>query len=171
MDTVSPEKRREIMRAIRGKDTHPELMVRSLAHGLGYRYRLHRKDLPGSPDLVFVSPKKVVFVHGCFWHGHECRADRHPKTRPDYWAMRIAKNQERDLRKQRELQQTGWSVLTIWECELRDPAAVVRRLRTFLDVGKLRRPKHRSLARTTIPASRLGGPSTDNSRSRLRRSG
>lgn len=133
MDTVSREKRTEIMRAIRGVDTRPEMTVRRLAHRLGYRYRLHRRDLPGSPDLVFPSRRKVVFVHGCFWHGHDCRANRLPKTRPDYWASRFAKNKERDARKLRELEAAGWSVLTLWECELRDPVAIGVRLRRFLD--------------------------------------
>jgi DNA mismatch endonuclease (patch repair protein) len=132
MDTVTPEKRSEIMRSIRGKDTRPEMIVRRVTHHLGFRYRLHKKDLPGSPDLVFSSRKKVIFVHGCFWHDHRCRVGRHPKTRPAYWAMRFEKNRKRDIRQVRKLRRAGWKVLTVWECELADVSALSKRLRSFL---------------------------------------
>lgn len=132
MDTVTPEKRSEIMRRIRGKNTRPEMIVRRATHHLGFRYRLHRKDLPGSPDLVFPSRKKVIFVHGCFWHDHRCRAGRHPKTRPKYWAMRFEKNRKRDARQVRALRRAGWKALTVWECQLTDVSALSKRIRSFL---------------------------------------
>ena len=113
--------RSAVMRAVKGRDTKPEITVRRAAHALGYRFRLHRKDLPGSPDLVFPSRKKVVFVHGCFWHGHDCaRGARTPKTNAEYWRAKIARNVVRDARVERELAALGWAVLTIRECELND---------------------------------------------------
>lgn len=116
------------MSRVRGKNTAPEFVVRGLAHALGYRFRLHRKDLPGSPDLVFPSRHKVVFVHGCYWHRHPgCRRASTPGTRRDFWEAKFARNVERDARKERELRQAGWDVLTIWECETRD----VERLATI----------------------------------------
>jgi DNA mismatch endonuclease (patch repair protein) len=121
------------MSRIRGKDTKPELVVRRLAHALGYRYRLHRKDLPGRPDLVFPGRRKVVFVHGCFWHRHPgCRKASTPSTRREFWETKFAQNVERDARKEAELRAAGWEVLVIWECETRDSAAVAKRLREFL---------------------------------------
>jgi DNA mismatch endonuclease (patch repair protein) len=124
------------MRAIRSKDTKPELVVRRLVHAIGYRYRLHRKDLAGQPDLVFPSRRKVVFVNGCFWHGHDCRRGNvHPKTNASYWRAKIARNVERDVRSKTALCDSGWSVLTIWECETKpgNRNALVDALRTFLD--------------------------------------
>lgn len=132
MDNVSRERRSEIMRSIRGKDTAPELALRRLIFRLGYRYRLHAKDLPGSPDLVFRARRKVIFMHGCFWHGHHCRAGRHPKTRPAYWSERFAKNRRRDTKNVRVLRRLGWSVLTVWECQLLDPVRVATRVQEFL---------------------------------------
>ncbi|MBR0847546.1 DNA mismatch endonuclease Vsr [Bradyrhizobium diazoefficiens] len=140
MDNVSRERRSEIMRSIRGKDTGPELALRRLLFGLGYRYRLHAKDLPGSPDLVFRAGRKVIFVHGCFWHGHHCRAGRHPKTRPAYWRERFAKNQRRDIRNVRSLRRLGWSVLTVWECQLSNPLKVIARVQQFLGRPVSERP-------------------------------
>lgn len=132
MDTVSPERRSEIMRSIRGKNTLPEVLLRRIVFGLGYRYRLHGSELPGSPDLVFKSRHKVIFVNGCFWHNHTCRAGRHPKTRPEYWAARFKKNRERDARNLRKLRRMGWSVLTVWECQLLDLLRVKARVKKFL---------------------------------------
>lgn len=131
-DILSKTQRSALMRRIRGRDTRPELIVRKLAHSLGYRFRLHKKSLPGSPDLVFPFRRKIIFVHGCFWHGHECRRNRHPKSRPDYWAMRFAKNKERDQRNLSALNALGWSVLVIWECETADTNHLSRRLVRFL---------------------------------------
>lgn len=122
------------MARVKGKDTGPELKVRRLAHALGYRFRLHRKDLPGTPDLAFPARSKAIFVHGCFWHGHDCaRGARKPKTRADYWAAKIARNRRRDEEAQAALAEMGWESLTLWECELKDVDALARRLREFLD--------------------------------------
>jgi len=118
--TTPKEKRSQIMRAVRSLDTRPELIVRSLLHILGYRFRLHRKDLPGSPDLVFPSRKKIIFVHGCFWHGHACkRGGRQPKTNSDYWQAKIARNRARDSVSLVTLKESGWEVMVVWECQLR----------------------------------------------------
>lgn len=105
------------MRRIRSNDTGPELLVRAVVSKLGFRYRLHRKDLPGSPDLVFGPRKKVIFVHGCFWHQHGCKNTRLPKTNSDYWLPKLKRNQERDKKAIATLQTLGWDVLVIWECE------------------------------------------------------
>ena len=126
--------RRRTMQAVRSKNTKPEMVVRRLVHSLGYRYRLHRRDLPGVPDLVFPSRRKIIFVHGCFWHGHTCRGEpRLPKTNRDYWVLKISRNAERDREHLYELARLRWEVLTVWECELRDTARLVTRLREFLD--------------------------------------
>lgn len=127
------EVRSRTMRAVRSKNTKPELVVRRLAHSLGFRFRLHRKDLPGSPDLVFPGRRRVVFVHGCFWHGHDCkRGSRQPKENAEYWRAKISRNVARDERVLGELSALGWESLTVWECELRDHPALAIRLRAFL---------------------------------------
>lgn len=132
-DVLTPEQRRRCMAAIRSKDTKPELIVRSIAHGLGYRFRLQRRDLPGRPDLVFTGRRKVVFVHGCFWHQHPgCRFATRPTTRAAFWAAKLDGNRERDARVQQQLEQLGWAVLVVWECETRKPEAVGARLAAFL---------------------------------------
>ena len=133
MDTLSPEQRSERMALIRGKDTAPELTVRRLVHKLGYRYRKHRRELPGQPDLVFAGRRKIIFVHGCFWHRHGCSLGRLPKSRLEFWSDKLEKNRARDLRNVERLEQAGWRVLTIWECELGDPQTIARRVRGFLD--------------------------------------
>jgi DNA mismatch endonuclease (patch repair protein) len=128
----TPEQRSAVMRAVKSRDTKPEMIVRRAAHALGYRFRLHRKDLPGNPDLVFPSRKKAVFVHGCFWHGHDCaRGARMPKANAEYWTAKIGRNVARDDRVRNELASLGWETLTIWECELRQ-GAVNERLSRFL---------------------------------------
>jgi DNA mismatch endonuclease (patch repair protein) len=124
--------RSENMRRITGKNTMPELIVRRLLFQHGFRYRLHRAELPGKPDIVFVSRRKVIFVHGCFWHAHSCRVAHKPRTNEGYWAPKLLRNQERDARHLLALKAAGWEVLTIWECELRDVASVKRRLLQFL---------------------------------------
>jgi DNA mismatch endonuclease, patch repair protein len=125
--------RSRIMRAVKGRDTSPEWTVRRLAHELGYRYRLHRSDLPGKPDLAFIGRRKVVFVHGCFWHGHQCRRGaRTPKANRAYWQSKIARNKERDGRNIAALKAMDWRVLTVWECELKSRARVAARLKRFL---------------------------------------
>jgi DNA mismatch endonuclease (patch repair protein) len=123
------------MRRIKSKGMKPELAVRSLVHGLGYRYRLHRKDLPGKPDIVFGPARKVIFVHGCFWHGHEdpaCLDGRAPRSNEGYWLPKLARNKERDAASVAALEAAGWRVLVVWECETRDQAALKSRLEAFL---------------------------------------
>jgi DNA mismatch endonuclease (patch repair protein) len=128
MDKLSPEQRSANMRAIRSRDTKPELIVRRALREMGLTgYRLHRKDLPGSPDIAFIGRKKAIFVHGCFWHGHDCREGvRRPKSRREYWLPKIAGNQARDLRRWQALTAAGWDVLVLWECEGSDPALISR---------------------------------------------
>ena len=125
--------RRRTMQAVKSHDTKPELAVRSLLHSLGYRFRLHRKDLPGCPDLVFPARRAIVFVHGCFWHGHDCaRGARLPKSNAAYWAAKIERNRVRYLAQQNALAEAGWRVHVVWECQLRNPGAVLRNLTEFL---------------------------------------
>lgn len=116
-DTVSKEVRSAIMAAVRDRDTKPELLARRTLHRAGFRFRLHRRDLPGSPDIVLPRHKTVVFVHGCFWHGHHCRRGRRPTTRPDFWNAKLDGNIQRDAKNQAELQILGWTVFVIWTCE------------------------------------------------------
>jgi DNA mismatch endonuclease (patch repair protein) len=132
MDTLTKEARSILMSKIRSKDTRPELTVRNILHKVGYRYRLHRKDLPGKPDLVFVGLKKVINVNGCFWHGHKCPAGRIPKSNVDFWTKKIQTNQERDVRNLRKLNRLGWSVKTIWECQTKNRIKLSKRLLHFL---------------------------------------
>lgn len=115
----------------------PELKVRSLVHMLGYRFRLHRKDLPGKPDLVFGPRRKVIFVHGCFWHSHNCKAAHIPKSNQEYWVPKLQRNKARDGRNIEVLEADGWQALVIWECEARDEGRLRKRLRTFL--GRVKR--------------------------------
>ena len=130
----TPENRSRIMRAVKGRDTSLEMAVRRLVYSMGYRYRFHRKDLPGKPDLVFISRRKVLFIHGCFWHGHDCkRGARVPKTNVDYWLKKIARNRARDAQNEAALQAQSWRILVIWECQIKDEAALKQRLRSFLD--------------------------------------
>ena len=122
------------MRAVKSRDTAPELVVRRLAHGLGHRFRLHRKDLPGNPDLAFIAARKVIFVHGCFWHGHDCkRGARVPKTNTEYWTKKTARNRLRDMKVARLLKESGWKSLVIWECETRGPDRIQRKIQRFLN--------------------------------------
>lgn len=121
------------MRAVRSQDTQPELAVRRIAHNLGFRFRLHRKDLPGSPDLVFPRRKKIILVHGCFWHAHDCaRGARTPKQNRDYWTAKIERNAQRDRKVMRELNAAGWATLVIWECQTRDAGELIGCIKTFL---------------------------------------
>jgi DNA mismatch endonuclease (patch repair protein) len=131
-DTRSAEQRRRIMQAVKTRDTGPELSVRRLLHRLGYRYRLNVQTLPGRPDIVFTRLKRAIFVHGCFWHGHGCLKGQAPKSRLDYWAPKLDSNKERDAAQLRALEELGWSVLTVWQCETRDLEALEMRLRRFL---------------------------------------
>lgn len=123
VDSLTPEARSRNMAKIRGRDTGPEMLVRRAAHALGLRFRLHRRDLPGTPDLVFPGRRIALFVHGCFWHRHPgCRMAYSPKSRVDFWQTKFDGNVERDARKQRELAEAGWTAVVIWECETRDQA-------------------------------------------------
>jgi DNA mismatch endonuclease (patch repair protein) len=122
------------MSRIRSRNTKPELAVRRLLHSLGYRYRLHRKDLPGSPDIVFPSRRSVIFVHGCFWHGH-FGCGRVPKSRLSYWIPKLQRNKLRDKRNARTLTRKGWKIMVIWECQLGGEKSLVRRISKFLEVA------------------------------------
>ncbi|MBM3760215.1 MAG: DNA mismatch endonuclease Vsr [Acidobacteria bacterium] len=122
------------MAKVRSKDTGPEMVVRKLVHAMGYRYRLHRKDLPGAPDLVFASLGKVIFVHGCFWHLHQgCSLARMPKSRLDFWKPKLEANRERDKKNLRQLKKLGWTSITIWECQLGDDKKLRDRIERFLN--------------------------------------
>ena len=131
-DNRTPESRSALMSRIGGKNTAPELAVRGLLHALGYRFRLHRKDLPGTPDIVFPSRRKVVFVNGCFWHAHGCRIGRPPKSRPGFWLPKLERNRIKDKRNIRALRRLGWLVLTIWQCQVRKPTQLRTKLIAFL---------------------------------------
>jgi len=134
-DTISKQRRSELMSRIRSKNSKVELLVRSLVHRMGYRFRLHRKDLPGKPDLVFAGRRKVIFVHGCFWHWHpdpNCKQARMPKSRQEFWRPKLEGNRRRDRENRQKLIELGWEVLEIWECEARDPEKIQSRIRNFL---------------------------------------
>ena len=134
MDTLTPSQRSERMSRVRSKDTKPELAVRRLTHSLGYRYRLHNHKLPGCPDLVFASRKKVIFVHGCFWHRHpRCKNTRWPKSRLDFWKPKLEANRKRDLSNQRKLRGIGWEYLVVWGCETRDVERLSGKIVEFLE--------------------------------------
>lgn len=132
-DVLLPSQRSYCMSRIRGKDTKPEMIVRRTAHAMGFRFRLHRRDLPGTPDLVFPKLRAVVFVHGCFWHMHRCQLGRVvAKTNARFWAEKRRGNRERDARNRRLLRRLGWRVLVIWECQTRNTELMSNRLRRFL---------------------------------------
>ena len=134
MDNIPPSERSEIMSRVRAKNSRPEMLVRRLVFSAGYRYRLHDRKLPGCPDLVFRGRRKVIFVHGCFWHRHEsCALARMPKSRLDFWEPKLTANKERDARHRKQLATEGWHVLTVWECELKDTERLKRNIRRFLD--------------------------------------
>lgn len=132
MDTITSAERSALMSRIRSKNTTSELVVRSLLHQLGYRFRLHRKDLPGRPDIVLPRHRKIVFVHGCFWHGHTCKLGSKPKTNVSYWQTKIRTNRARDARNREELMGQGWTVLELWECEVRRFDGLQARLQEFM---------------------------------------
>ena len=131
-DTRTKEQRSNIMKSVGSRDTGPELAVRRLLHRLGYRYRLHRRDLPGRPDIVFPVRRKAIFIHGCFWHGHNCDKGKLPKSRTDYWTPKIEMNRDRDVRAIARLEDAGWQTLLVWQCELKGLDAISRVLREFL---------------------------------------
>jgi DNA mismatch endonuclease (patch repair protein) len=133
VDHVDQRRRSFIMSSVRTKHTGPEVVVRKLLHSLGYRYSLHRSDLPGKPDLAFPARRKAIFVHGCYWHGHGCRWGKLPKSKLDYWAPKIAANRARDVKKRAELKRAGWRTMVVWQCQLRKLAAAEAKMRAFLD--------------------------------------
>ena len=132
-DTRSPEQRSRIMRAVGTRNTTPEIALRRLLHAMGYRFRLHRRDLPGTPDIVFPSRQKVIFVHGCFWHSHGCSKGQAPKSREEYWRPKLDSNRQRDARKALEVEERGWQPLIVWACELSEKSTLTIRLKNFLD--------------------------------------
>ncbi|HEY8380773.1 MAG TPA: very short patch repair endonuclease [Microvirga sp.] len=133
LDPLSKEKRSALMRKVRQKNTAPELLLRRLLHAKGWRYRLHSKDLPGRPDIVFRGKRLAIFVHGCFWHGHlGCNKATVPKTRTDFWLAKIEANRARDLKAEEALKELGWRVAVVWQCELREPDKVLARLERML---------------------------------------
>ncbi len=136
-DRFDREKRSEIMSHIKGKDTKPEKLVRSLLHRMGYRFRLHVDSLPGKPDIVLPRHKKVIFVNGCFWHGHKnCKRASRPQSNAEFWNQKIESNIARDRKNRKELQLQGWSVLVIWQCETKNLTALRNRLAGFMNNGK-----------------------------------
>lgn len=153
-DVYGADKRSEVMRRVKGRDTSPERTLRRLLTELGARYRLHRRDLPGSPDIVLPGRRLAIFAHGCFWHGHDCaRGARVPKANRDYWLAKVSRNRARDVLAGGALEAAGWQVETIWECEMKDQAALKARLEALLEAAPLRpraaqqnqpRRKHRS---------------------------
>lgn len=133
-DIMSSEARSALMSRIRSKDTRPELIVRRLAHKLGFRYRLHKRELPGTPDLVFPGKRKVIFVHGCFWHQHDgCKFATIPKTRREFWVKKLQKNEARDKQAMDELRSQNWDSMVIWECETSDTDKLITRIEEFLN--------------------------------------
>lgn len=135
-DTLSVAERSRRMAGVRSQDTRPEMTVRKLVHGMGFRYRLHSRSLPGCPDLVFAGRRKVIFVHGCFWHRHtakSCKLARLPKSRLEFWVPKLEGNRNRDRKIKLELHNGGWGILVIWECQLKNLASLSRRVRSFLE--------------------------------------
>jgi DNA mismatch endonuclease, patch repair protein len=167
-DTRTKEQRSRIMKSVGTYHTGPELTVRRLLHRLGYRYRLHRRDLPGRPDIVFPGRRKAIFIHGCFWHGHDCSKGKLPKSRTEYWTAKIRANQDRDVRAVAGLEDAGWQTLSVWQCELKSLNAIDRVLREFLGppggpqispiaaVRGDRKALHKGLARTAPAANSPG---------------
>ncbi len=132
-ETETKKRRSDIMRRVKSENTRPEMKIRKLLFGMGYRYRLHRRDLPGKPDIVFPGRKKAIFVHGCFWHGHDCRAGKNrPASNKTYWTEKLERNMARDRRNQEQLAELGWSYLIVWECEIKNEIELADRLAGFL---------------------------------------
>ena len=137
MDNLTARQRSETMRRVRSVDTSPELSLRRFLHRLGYRYRLHHSALPGKPDLVFPSRRKIIFVHGCFWHGHACPAGQNrPASNTGYWGAKLARNQARDRKHARTLRALGWRVMVVWECQLANLDRIADRITRFLNDGR-----------------------------------
>lgn len=156
VDSLDQAARSAVMARIRSKNTGPEMTVRKLVFAAGYRYRLHVRKLPGSPDLVFPSRKKIIFVHGCFWHRHDnCASSRIPKSRADFWSEKLNGNKARDERNHEALLQLGWQILVVWECELGNLATLEQKMRLFLDSpctenGSKKGPSHEETGLITV---------------------
>lgn len=146
MDTRTKAKRSQIMSSVKTKDTGPELAIRKLLFAHGYRYRLHRADLPGKPDIAFPGRGKVVFVHGCYWHGHGCDKGRLPKSRLDYWRPKIALNKKRDARNIGKLRRLGWSALTVWQCQLKTAESLTKKIQRFLGKSNVQKKRRSGYA-------------------------
>jgi DNA mismatch endonuclease (patch repair protein) len=131
-DRISPGDRSRLMARVKRSNTKPEMIVRKLMHARGWRYRLHVKGLPGTPDMVFPSRNAILFINGCFWHGHTCRLGRLPSSRPEFWVPKIQANRDRDQRKIDQLVDVGWRVMTVWQCSLNEPEVALRDVETFL---------------------------------------
>ena len=152
-DIVDPKRRSEMMASIRSRNTAPELVVRRVAHRMGLRFRLQRKDLPGRPDLLFPKYRLALFVHGCFWHRHEgCRFASTPKSRTGFWTEKFATNVARDKRQEAALRELGWRVLVIWQCETKDEAAIERTLAQFINSGGTRNKQESNSSSATLEA-------------------
>jgi DNA mismatch endonuclease (patch repair protein) len=132
MDTISKSARSVLMARIRSRNTKPELVVRSILHRLGFRFRIHRIDLPGKPDIVLPRHRKIILVHGCFWHGHSCALASKPKSNQAYWKEKIKRNRARDRSVKRSLVKRGWAVLELWECEIRKETGLTKKLNAFM---------------------------------------
>lgn len=132
-DPLTKAERSERMSRIRNADTKPEMIVRRMVHGMGYRYNLHARDVPGNPDLVFRARKKIIFVHGCFWHQHGCSHYRQPRTKLGFWQPKLARNKARDEEVRKMLRRQGWKSMTVWECQLRSTRELMSRIRRFLE--------------------------------------
>jgi DNA mismatch endonuclease, patch repair protein len=157
MDYRTAEARSALMARIRSKNTKPELLVRSIVHRMGYRFRLHYSGLPGKPDLAFPSTRKAIFVHGCFWHSHGCRTGQPPKSRLEFWGPKLNANKARDRRDQEDLATQGWRVLVVWQCEVRDRDVVATKLGQFLGGSTM----HQSGRREATRARRRMGVSPE----------
>ena len=143
MDVFSKGKRSQIMSRISGKNTKPEIIVRSLLHRMGYRFRLHDKNMPGKPDIILPKHKKVIFVHGCFWHGHkDCPRSKRPSTNVEFWNKKIDGNIERDNKNIKSLENLGWKTLILWTCEIKNQDILKHKLKSFLDTKNLNRAEH-----------------------------
>lgn len=132
-DPLTEEERSWVMSQVKNKDTKPEVRVRSMLHRMGYRFRLHRRGLPGAPDIVLPRHEKIIFVHGCFWHSHNCPRGKRPSTRTKFWNAKLDANVERDRENQEALEEQGWKILVVWGCELKYPDAVREKLRSFME--------------------------------------
>lgn len=155
MDTRTPDQRSRIMRSVRTFDTGPELVVRKIVHSLGLRFRVHGKGLPGKPDLVLRRHAAVVFVNGCFWHGHGCARGRLPKSRLHFWTKKVARNRERDASCARALKKGGWRVLTVWQCETKKPGALRRRIARFFRVRAVDREREPTAKAVSLIRDRI----------------